>query len=71
MKVDVFPSDKITPQQALLYAEEELGDMASVAIVWLTKDGIHPRLTVSTMKPVDLNFMGVALQQHSLRYLKD
>jgi len=69
--IDVFASDKITPQQAFLQAEEEMDDMECVAIVYLTKDGDSPRLTCSSMNPVDINFLGFALQNYSLRYLKE
>ena len=69
--IDVFPSDKITPQQALLQATEELDEMDCVAIVYLTKGGDCPRLTCSSMNPVDVNFLGFALQNYSLRYLKE
>ena len=69
--VDVFPSDKISPQQAFLQAEAEIGTMQHVAIVYMVKDELHPRLTCSTMMPVDMSFLGFALQNHSLRYLKD
>ena len=69
--VDIFPSDKISPQQALLQADEEMPEMSCVAIVYLVKDELHPRLTCSSMQPVDMNFLGLALQQYSLRYLKE
>jgi len=69
--IDIFPSDKITPQQALLQADEEMGEMDCVAIVYMVKDELHPRLTCSSMQPVDMNFLGLALQNYSLRYLKE
>jgi hypothetical protein len=69
--IDVFPSQKITPQQALLQATEELETMEHIAIVYMTKDELHPRLTCSSMQPVDMNFLGLALQNYSLRYLKE
>ena len=69
--VDVFPSSKITPQQALLQAQEEVDSMEAVAIVYLVKDQDSPRLTCSSMNPIDINFLGFALQNYSLRYLKE
>ena len=69
--VDVFPSDKISPQQAFLQAEAEIGTMQHVAIVYMVKDELHPRLTCSTMMPVDMSFLGLSLQNYSLKYLKE
>ncbi|GAG06794.1 unnamed protein product [marine sediment metagenome] len=69
--VDIFPSETMSPQQALLQVEDEIDDMDHVAIVWMRKGELHPRFTCSTMMPVDLNFLGLSLQNHSLRYLKE
>ena len=69
--IDVFPSDKITPQQALLQAQDQEEDMDCVAIVYLSKGEDCPKLTCSSMNPVDINFLGFALQNYSLRYLKE
>ena len=66
MSVTPFPSREMTPRQALLYAEEAVDEMAHVAIVYMMKDENHPRLTVSSCMPVDINFLGVALQHYSL-----
>jgi len=69
--VDVFPSDKCSPQQALLQADEDVDKMEHVAIVYLRKGEIHPRLTCSTMLPTDMNFLGTALSHYSMIYMKD
>jgi hypothetical protein len=69
--IDVFPSEKITPQQALLQAQDQEEDMECVAIVYLSKGEDCPKLTCSSMNPVDINFLGFALQNYSLRYLKE
>ena len=67
--IKVFPSDEISPHQALLTAFEEVKDMEMVAIVSIPKNGEYCRLNCSTMKPVYMNFLGVSLQQYSLQYL--
>ena len=69
--VTAFPSDNTTPQQALLQAEEELGTMDHVAVVYMLEGEDVPRLTCSSMHPVDLNFLGTALQHYSMRYLRE
>ena len=69
--IDVFPSDKITPQQALLQAEDDIEAMECVAIVYIKEGEDTPRLTCSSMNPVDINFLGFALQNYSLRFLKE
>jgi len=71
MSVTIFPSDKSTPQQVLLAVEEILGDIDHMAIVYMPKGEIHPRLTCSSMLPVDMNFLGLALQNYSMKYLQD
>ena len=71
MTIELFPSKKSTPQQTLLKATEELEDMECVAVIFLKKNALHPYLYCSTMKPVDMNFLGAALQNYSLEYMKD
>ena len=66
MSIIPFPSNTMTPRQALLYAEEAVDEMDHVAIVYMMKGENHPRLTVSTCLPVDINYLGVALQHYSL-----
>jgi len=66
MSVTPFPSDTMTPRQALLYAEEAVDEMQYVAVVYMMKNENHPRLTVSSCFPVEINFMGVALQHYSM-----
>ena len=70
-KVTPFPSKKKSPQQAILEVESDISEMESVAIVYIRKGELHPRLTCSSMLPVDMNFLGLALSQYSLRYLKE
>ena len=67
--IDVFPSDKITPQQSMLQAEEELDSMDLVAIIYIRKGELHPRLTCSSMTPSDMNFLATALEHYSMKYL--
>jgi len=67
----VFPSERISPQQALLQAQEEVEEMEHVAIVYMRKGELTPRLTCSSMYPMDMNFLGVAVQQYSLKYLDE
>lgn len=69
MSIDVLPTSKQTPQQAILNAETELSDMEQVAVVYIRKGEHHPRLTCSSMTPADMNFMGVALQHYSMKFL--
>lgn len=69
--IDIFPSERASPRQALLQADLECEEMAHVAIVYMRKGELHPRLTCSSMQPTDMNFLGVALQHYSLRYLED
>jgi len=71
MTVTVFPSDKSSPQQVLLAVGEILDDIDHLAVVYMPKGAIHPRLTCSSMLPVDMNFLGLALQNYSMKYLKD
>ena len=69
--IDVFPSDILSPQQALLQAEVELGNMEYVAIVYMLKGEEVPRLTCSSQSPMELNFLGTAIQHYSLGHLHD
>jgi len=71
MTVKVFPSDTSTPQQTLLSVEDIIDDIDHLAIVYMPKGAIHPRLCCSSMLPVDMNFLGLALQNYSMKYLKD
>ena len=71
--VDVLNTGKWTPQMALLEAQNIQEDMEHVAVIWLNKGDVEgtPHLTCSTMRPVDMNFLGFALQQHSLKKMTD
>jgi len=67
MSVTPFPSENMTPRQALLWAEKEADNMEQVAIVYMIEGENHPKLTVSSMQPVDMMFLGTALQHYSMR----
>jgi hypothetical protein len=69
--VDVLHTGKWTPQQALLEAQTTQDDMDQVAVVFIRKDEDIPRLIYSDMKPVDMNFLGLAVQLHSLKFMKE
>ncbi len=69
--VDVLDTGTWTPQQALLQAQDGQEDMKCCAIVYVNTEEEFPRITCSSMKPTDLNFLGFALQQYSLEYLKE
>ncbi len=71
MDVEIFPSDKLSPQQAFLQADDELDEMEHVAIIYMRKGEDVPRLTCSSMQPVDMNFLGAALQHYSMRYMRE
>ena len=70
MSVEPFPSLVKTPQQALLQATKEVDNIDQIAIIYMRKGEDSPRLTCSTMQPVDMNFLGFALQNYSLSYLE-
>jgi hypothetical protein len=72
-KTAVFPSDKVTPQQALLQVQEEIEDVESICLVYMKKgdDETAPYLTCSSQTPMVLNYMGVAVQHFSMRGLSD
>ena len=70
MSVTPFPSKNMTPRQSLLEATKAVDDMDQVAIVYILKGEAHPRLTTSAMMPVDINFLGVALQHYSMREIE-
>ena len=70
MTVEAFPSLLKTPQQALLQATAEVDDIDQIAIIYMRKGEDSPRLTCSTMQPVDMNYLGFALQHYSVGYLE-
>ena len=69
--VDVLNTGKWNPEQCLLEAGKACADMEVCAVVYIQKGEEHPRLTTSSMKPTDMNFLGLALQQYSLKYIRD
>ena len=71
--IDVLNTGKWTPQQALLEAQGIHDEMDHVAIVYMRKGDLKgtPHLTCSSMSPSDMNFLGFALQEHSLAHMKD
>ena len=71
--VEVLNTGKWNPEMALLEAQNIQDEMSHVAIIWMEKGDLDgtPHLTCSTMRPVDMNFLGFALQQHSLKAMTD
>ena len=71
--VDVLNTGKWSPMQAILAAKNVSDDMDHVAIIWMEKGNLSgtPHLFCSSMKPSDMNFLGFALQDHSLSHMKD
>jgi len=69
--IEVFPSETQDPRQALLHAESDVSNMEQVAIVYMRRGEMHPTLTCSSMMPVDLHFLGMALQMHAMKYLTE
>ena len=71
--VDVLNTGKWSPMQALIEAQQLEDEMAHVAIIWMEKGDLAgtPHLTCSSMTPSDMNFLGFALQEHSLAHMKD
>jgi hypothetical protein len=65
MSVEPFPSKNLTPQQALLYAGDDVDDMEYVVIAYMPKGANHARLTVSACQPIDIHFIGTALQRYA------
>jgi hypothetical protein len=65
MSITPFPSKSMTPQQALLYAGDEVDDMEYVVIAYMPKGANHARLTVSSCQPIDIHFLGTALQRYA------
>lgn len=71
--VDVLNTPEWSPIQAILEAKNIHKKMAHVAIIWMNKGDLAgtPHLTCSSMTPSDMNFLGFALQEHSLSHMKD
>ena len=71
--VDVLNTGKWSPMQAILEAQKIESEMEHVAIIWMRKNELTgtPHLTCSSMTPSDMNFLGFALQEHSLSHMKD
>lgn len=69
--VEVLPVGKWTPSQALLEAQSNQDEMEMVAVVYMQKGEDLPFLTCSSMKPVDMHFLGFALQQFAYGEMKE
>jgi len=69
--VDVLNTGKWTPQQALLRATQIEDEIDHCAIVYIRKDEQIPRLIYSDLRAVDLNFLGLAVQLHSIKHMKE
>jgi hypothetical protein len=67
--IEVFPSNDITPQQALLSVDE--AEMQYVAIVYVRKGEYTPILTISDMDVKDLYFLGGAIQEFALNEIRE
>ncbi len=68
--IDVLNTGKWSPAQALLEAQNIQDEMSQCAIVFIEKDEDIPRLIYSSMKPVDMYFLGGAVQIHSLKFMR-
>ena len=69
--VDVLNTKSWSPSQALLQAQGVQEGMRCVAIAYIAKDEEFPRITCSSMKPVDMYFLGGAIQQYALETMKE
>ncbi len=69
--IDVLNTGKWNPQQCLLEAQKDVDRMELCAVIYIRRGEAHPRLTTSSMQPTDMNFLGFALQQYSLKYMQD
>jgi len=69
--VDVLDTGEWSPTQALLKAMGDKENMEFVAIAYIRKDESFPRLTCSSMKPIEMNFLGFALQSYALDTMKE
>ncbi len=69
--VDVLNTPQWSPSQALLAALDHCDDMEFVAVAYVKKKGGVPHLTLSSMSPADMNFLGFALQTYSVESMKD
>jgi hypothetical protein len=69
--VDVLDTGTWNPEQALLEAQHHQDSMRCVAIAYIEKDEEFPRLTCSSMKPIDIHLLGVALQEYALEIMRE
>jgi len=69
--VKALPTAQTDPRQALLQAMEHVDEIGCVAIVYMPKDGDLPKVTSSSMSPIDMNFLGAALQQMAFRFIEE
>jgi len=71
MTIEVMDTDKRSPQQTLLKSMDFVEEMDHVIVAYVPKGKDHIVMYCSTMKPVDMNFIGFALQNHSLSFMED
>ena len=69
--VDVLNVGKWTPQQALLEATGQQENMSKCVVLYMEKGDEMPKLTCSSMSPVDLHFLGFALQNYATKNMGD
>ena len=69
--VDVLDTGTWNPSQAILQAQGGQDDMRVCAIAYIEEGEEMPRLTCSSMKPIELHLLGVALQQYALESMKE
>ena len=68
MTVELFPSDKLTPEQVLIQINE-LEGITDMAIVYFKAGEPNPLLTCSSMSAMRLHWMGAALGHYALGHL--
>ena len=69
--VDVLDTGDWSPRQALLKAMGDEEQIDYVAVAYVRKGEEFPRLTCSSMKPLEMNFLGFALQSYALETMKE
>lgn len=63
--VDILPTGKWSPTQAVLQAKELMEDMDQCVILYMEKGEDMPRVIASSMTPCDMHFFGFALQTYA------
>ena len=69
--VDVLDTGEWNPQQALLKAMSYEDEIDFCAIAYIRKGADTPSLLYSTMSPIDMHFLGLAMQIHALKHMKE